>query len=94
MATAPAPAKRSPAELTRRCLLQTAASGSASTLALLLGLPGCAAFDGAGTRARVVVVGGGFGGATAAKYIRLLSDYKVDVVLVEPLAAFVSCPHV
>jgi NADPH-dependent 2,4-dienoyl-CoA reductase/sulfur reductase-like enzyme len=39
-----------------------------------------------------LVVGGGYGGATAAKYIRLLSDSKIDVVLVEPNASFVSCP--
>jgi NADPH-dependent 2,4-dienoyl-CoA reductase/sulfur reductase-like enzyme len=42
--------------------------------------------------ARVLVVGGGYGGATAAKYVRLLSDRKIDVVLVEPDSAFVSCP--
>ena len=41
---------------------------------------------------RVVIVGGGFGGATAAKYVRLLSGGRIDVVLVEPSAAFVSCP--
>jgi sulfide dehydrogenase [flavocytochrome c] flavoprotein subunit len=40
----------------------------------------------------VLVVGGGYGGATAAKYVRLLSDHKIDVVLVEPNEAFVSCP--
>jgi len=43
-------------------------------------------------RARVVVIGGGFGGATAAKYLRLLSGNTVDVTLVEPNAAFVSAP--
>lgn len=43
-------------------------------------------------RAQVVVVGGGYGGATAARYVRLLSDRKIDVVLVEPQASFVSCP--
>ena len=42
--------------------------------------------------ARVLVVGGGYGGATAAKYVRLLSERKIDVVLVEPDSAFVSCP--
>jgi len=42
--------------------------------------------------ARVVVVGGGYGGATAAKYVRLLSQHRIEVVLVEPDAAFVSCP--
>jgi NADPH-dependent 2,4-dienoyl-CoA reductase/sulfur reductase-like enzyme len=58
-----------------------------------LGLAGCA-MNAIGTpdTARVLVVGGGYGGATAAKYVRLLSRYTIDVVLVEPEAAFVSCP--
>src|SRR5262245_31252007 len=43
----------------------------------------------AGTR--VVVVGGGWGGATAAKYVRL-ADPSVEVVLLEPNQTFVSCP--
>jgi NADH dehydrogenase FAD-containing subunit len=43
-------------------------------------------------KARVVVVGGGYGGATAAKYVRMLSNYQIDVVLIEPDSAFVSCP--
>ena len=43
-------------------------------------------------RARVVVIGGGYGGATAAKYIRLFSNGSIDVVLVEPNREFVSCP--
>jgi sulfite dehydrogenase len=40
----------------------------------------------------VVVVGGGYGGATAAKYLRLWSDGAVDVTLVERNPTFVSCP--
>ncbi|MBY4734371.1 NAD(P)/FAD-dependent oxidoreductase [Cupriavidus pauculus] len=42
--------------------------------------------------ARVVVVGGGYGGATAARYLRFWSRGAVDVTLVEPDATFVSCP--
>ncbi len=62
-----------------------------------LGLTGCAttprpALTGTPDRARVLVVGGGYGGAAAAKYVRLLSQHKIDVVMVEPEAAFVSCP--
>ena len=57
----------------------------------LLGLGGCATSS-IPTSAKVVVIGGGYGGATAAKYVRLLSDYRIDVVLVEPDPAFVSCP--
>lgn len=59
------------------------------------GLAGCAASmkgDFAPkTGPRVVVIGGGWGGATAAKYVRLL-DPKVEVILVEPNREFVSCP--
>lgn len=63
------------------------------------GVAGVAALTGFGTtamaqgarRARVVVVGGGFGGATAAKYIRLL-DKNVQVTLVEPAQTFYTCP--
>ena len=40
----------------------------------------------------VVVVGGGYGGATAAKYLRLWSQGTVDVTLIERNPAFVSCP--
>jgi sulfide dehydrogenase [flavocytochrome c] flavoprotein subunit len=54
-------------------------------------LAGCATTGSAPSKARVVVIGGGFGGATAAKYIRLW-DPSVDVVLVEREAQFVSCP--
>ncbi len=42
--------------------------------------------------AKVLVVGGGYGGATAAKYLRMFSGNKLDVVLVEPNDSFVSCP--
>jgi sulfide dehydrogenase [flavocytochrome c] flavoprotein chain len=42
-------------------------------------------------QARVVVVGGGFGGATCAKYIRR-ADAAIEVTLVEPHRQFVTCP--
>lgn len=57
-----------------------------------LGLAGCASTGGSASKARVLVVGGGYGGAAAAKYVRLLSDYRIDVTMVEPNAQFVSCP--
>jgi sulfite dehydrogenase len=57
--------------------------------AATLSAAGCATM--APAKGRVVVIGGGFGGATAAKYIRLW-DPAIDVVLVEREAAFVSCP--
>ncbi len=39
----------------------------------------------------VVIVGGGFGGATAARYLKLWGG-NIDVTLVERNASFVSCP--
>jgi NADPH-dependent 2,4-dienoyl-CoA reductase/sulfur reductase-like enzyme len=45
----------------------------------------------AGLPHHVVVVGGGFAGATVAKYIRMWSNGAVDVTLVEPRAKHVSC---
>ena len=71
----------------RRQFVQTLGAGSA--VASLGFLGGCATRD---SGARVVVVGGGYGGATAAKYVRLFSDNSIDVTLIEPNAAFVSCP--
>ena len=41
---------------------------------------------------KVIVVGGGFGGATAAKYIGKWSAGGIDVTLIERASAFVSCP--
>jgi sulfide dehydrogenase [flavocytochrome c] flavoprotein subunit len=69
----------------RRSFLQSSAALS------LLGLAACATTS-VPSKAKVVVIGGGYGGATAAKYVRLLSDYKIDVVLIEPQSAFISCP--
>jgi NADPH-dependent 2,4-dienoyl-CoA reductase/sulfur reductase-like enzyme len=57
-----------------------------------LGLAGCASTGSSPSKARVLVVGGGYGGATVAKYTRLLSDYRIDVMMVEPNPQFVSCP--
>jgi sulfite dehydrogenase len=41
---------------------------------------------------RVLVIGGGYGGATAAKYIRMWSGGTVEVFLIDRDATFVSCP--
>ena len=71
----------------REFLRAGAALGAVSALSMLAG---CAST--ATRKAHVVVVGGGYGGATAAKYIRMFSGQQVQVTLVEPQAAFVSCP--
>jgi sulfide dehydrogenase [flavocytochrome c] flavoprotein subunit len=74
----------------RRSFVQASmALGSAGALGSMVA---CATTGNIPKQARVVVVGGGYGGATTAKYIRMLSNYQIDVVLIEPDAAFVSCP--
>jgi NADPH-dependent 2,4-dienoyl-CoA reductase/sulfur reductase-like enzyme len=68
--------------LTRRQIV--AGVAAAGTLAL-------PHFARARTSARVVVVGGGFGGASCARALRK-ADARLDVTLVEPNAIFTSCP--
>ncbi len=65
----------------------------------LRGLGGCVALSapslclGAeGSIGHVLVIGGGYGGATAARYIRLWSGGRIRVTLVELNPDFVSCP--
>ena len=64
------------------------AAGAAAGAAVL---PGCATMGG-GSAGKVVVVGGGYAGATCAKYLRMWSNGSVDVTLIEPRGTFVSCP--
>ncbi len=56
-----------------------------------LGLAACAAPGRGPSSGRVVVVGGGFGGATAARQLRLAAP-ELEVTLVERQPQFVSCP--
>jgi sulfide dehydrogenase [flavocytochrome c] flavoprotein chain len=71
----------------RRAFLKLA--GAAAGASSLAGLAGRASATPA--KARVVVIGGGFGGATAAKYLRLW-DPAIEVVLVERAKVYTSCP--
>ena len=73
----------------RRQFIQTASTGTA--LGALGLTAGCASI-GNGNGPKVVVVGGGYGGATAAKYVRMWSDYGIQVTVVEPNPSFISCP--
>jgi sulfite dehydrogenase len=56
-----------------------------------LALSACASRPAGPKLGRVVVVGGGYGGATAARYLRLWGG-SIEVTLVERQAQFVSCP--
>ena len=71
----------------RRFLQHSAAVAGVSALA------GCASTwqESSPAKGKVVVVGGGFAGATAAKYIRKWSN-AVDVTLIERNSEFISCP--
>jgi NADPH-dependent 2,4-dienoyl-CoA reductase/sulfur reductase-like enzyme len=74
----------------RRHFLEWALAGSAwPSMAPAFGKTGGARPASLG---RVVVVGAGYGGATAAKYVRILSGGRIDVVLVDQNADFISCP--
>jgi sulfide dehydrogenase [flavocytochrome c] flavoprotein subunit len=69
--------------LTRRSALGLIAATGAASLAM----PNVAR----GATGRVVVIGGGFGGATAAKYLKLRSP-DLAVTLIEPAEVFYTCP--
>jgi sulfide dehydrogenase [flavocytochrome c] flavoprotein chain len=71
--------------LSRRQVLATGAALSAAALGA------CATPASSPSIGRVVVVGGGFGGATAARYLRLWGG-NIDVTLVERNPNFISCP--
>jgi sulfite dehydrogenase len=74
-----------PLNLGRRHWLGAGAALAATTLA------GCAGMSTGPSIGRVVVVGGGYGGATTARYLKLWGG-NVDVTLVEREAQFISCP--
>ena len=62
-----------------------------SASAALSGSIGCATATKSRNVGRVVVIGGGYAGATAAKYVRMWGP-DIEVTLVERDAEFVSCP--
>ena len=63
--------------------------GTSSAAASMLSAPALLA-DGHG-KPRVIVIGGGAGGATAARYIAKDSDGGIDVTLIEPSRTYFSC---
>jgi NADPH-dependent 2,4-dienoyl-CoA reductase/sulfur reductase-like enzyme len=76
--------------ISRRAVLKASAAVAAAPA--LTTLAGCTTMGSAKSLGRVVVVGGGYGGATAAKYLRLWSDGAIEVTLIEPNPNFISCP--
>jgi sulfide dehydrogenase [flavocytochrome c] flavoprotein subunit len=74
-------------DVTRRPTRRDVARGIAASAAASA-LP-CPAF--AQSAARIVVIGGGFGGASCARALRQL-DAKLQVTLIEPNRTFTACP--
>jgi sulfide dehydrogenase [flavocytochrome c] flavoprotein chain len=64
---------------------------SAAAVGLLAGLSGQTRAANL-QKAEILVIGGGYGGATAAKYLRLFSNNTARVTLIEPNTSFISCP--
>lgn len=71
-------------KMNRRDFLRLAGTAAATVV-----LGGCS--PGRQAKAHVVIVGGGFGGATAARYIRKLNP-DIKVTLVEANSSYTTCP--
>jgi len=71
--------------VSRRQLLGAGAALAAASMT------GCASMGSGPSIGRVVIVGGGFGGSTAAHYLKMWGG-NVDVTLIERNTQFVSCP--
>jgi NADPH-dependent 2,4-dienoyl-CoA reductase/sulfur reductase-like enzyme len=75
-------------QFNRRDFLKMTAAGAASAA-----LAGCATVPEVRKPiGRVIVIGGGYGGATAAKYLRMWSGGTIEVFLIERNTDFISCP--
>ncbi|MCT4556994.1 MAG: NAD(P)/FAD-dependent oxidoreductase [Pelagimonas sp.] len=68
--------------LNRRAFIGTAAAATATVSAPMVRAQG---------KPRVVVIGGGAGGATAARYIAKDSKGEIDVTLIEPSRMYYTC---
>ncbi|MCK5263673.1 MAG: NAD(P)/FAD-dependent oxidoreductase, partial [Gammaproteobacteria bacterium] len=57
----------------------------------LLSAPGLLTGCGKSASAKIVIIGGGFGGSTCAKYLRRF-DSNLDITLIEASSRFITCP--
>jgi len=80
-------------DYTRREFIKAIGAGAAAAATPAI-LSGCATEPAAPSKpiGRVIVIGGGYGGATCAKYIRMWSERRIEVFLIERSTQFVSCP--
>jgi sulfide dehydrogenase [flavocytochrome c] flavoprotein chain len=82
--------------LDRRSFIKLLGTASTAALAGCAGAPAVSSGSAAelmprSSGRRVVVIGGGYGGTIAAKYVRML-DASIEVVLIERNKEYVSCP--
>lgn len=80
------------AEFNRRDFIKTVGVLGAGVLGALAFTPHAMAMGKKPPIGRVVVIGGGYAGTSAAKYIRMWSMGGIEVVVIEPSPQFVSCP--
>lgn len=73
-------------KMNRRDFLKLSGAAGAATIVGSFGVRSAHAAS-----AKVVVIGGGFGGASCAKYLRR-ADANLSVTLVEPNTKFITCP--
>jgi sulfide dehydrogenase [flavocytochrome c] flavoprotein subunit len=80
-------------DFNRRTFLKAIGAGTAATAAPAI-LTACATAPAEAPKpiGRVIVIGGGYSGATAAKYVRMWSERRIEVFLIERNTQFVSCP--
>lgn len=76
--------------VSRRRFMQLAGAGGVASLSLAYGGMSLAAGRHGGSQPHVVVIGGGSGGATCAKYLRRFDD-QVKVTLIEPRRTYHTC---
>jgi sulfide dehydrogenase [flavocytochrome c] flavoprotein subunit len=74
-------------QITRRETLRLLGLTTAGVGAIAFGFPAIVR----GAAGRVVVVGGGFGGATAARFVKQ-GNPAIEVTLIEPAQRFYTCP--
>jgi NADPH-dependent 2,4-dienoyl-CoA reductase/sulfur reductase-like enzyme len=74
--------------LKRRSFIKTAITAGSVAMLPAISLTSCASKS----QQRVVIIGGGFSGATAAKYLSMWSP-DTEVIMIERNAQFVSCPQ-
>jgi len=80
------------ADFSRRDFIKTVGVLGAGVLGTLAFTPHAMAMGKKPPIGRVVVIGGGYAGTSAAKYIRMWSMGSIEVVVIEPSPQFVSCP--